>query len=167
MTFSFSDIADEILQELGSPSDISLSVIAYWLRNNVGKLNNLLNCEFEVSETTLELTTSLDIQQKDIFKKMYMVYYYQRKISSNSTAMGYDSIIQLDRNGNKVRFANANEVSKLYRDLKRDEESGLKSLINDYKRNRTKPIQVSGDDVFEYDGTISNDTIRSIYGGSD
>ena len=163
MTFSFSDIADEIFQELGSPSDISLSVIASWLRNNVGKLNNLLNCEFEVSETTYELTTSLDIQQKDIFKKMYMVYYYQRKISANSTAMGYDSIIELDRNGNKVRFANPNEVSKLYRGLKSDEEAGLKTLVNTYKRNQTKPIQVSGYDVFSYEGRTSNGELRSFY----
>ena len=97
MTFTFTDIADEIYEELGSPTDVSISSITYWLRNNVGKLNNLLGCSFSISESDYELTTSLDTQQKDIFKKIYLIYYYQRKISSNSTAMGYDSIMQLDR----------------------------------------------------------------------
>ena len=92
-----------------------------------------------------------------------MVYYYQRKISANSTAMGYESIIELDRNGNKTRFANPNEASKLYRGLKSDEEAGLKTLVNTYKRNQTKPIQVSGDDVFSYEGRTSNGELRSFY----
>lgn len=149
MTFTFADISDEIYQELGEPSDVSLSSIAHWLRNNVGKLNILLNATFSVSETDYELDTSLDIQQKDIFKKMYLVYYYRRKISANSTAMGYDSVIQIDRNGNKVRFTNANEVSKLYRELVKDEEMNLKSLVNSYKFNNLKPLQVAGDDTVQ------------------
>lgn len=151
MTFTFTDIADEIYEELGSPTDVSISSITYWLRNNVGKLNNLLGCSFGISESDYELTTSLDTQQKDIFKKIYLIYYYQRKISSNSTAMGYDSIIQLDRNGNKVRFANPNEVSKFYLSLKKDEEASLKTLINSYKFNNIKPVQVAGDDTIESD----------------
>jgi hypothetical protein len=151
MTFTFTDIADEIYEELGSPTDVSISSITYWLRNNVGKLNNLLGCSFSISESDYELTTSLDTQQKDIFKKIYLIYYYQRKISSNSTAMGYDSIIQLDRNGNKVRFANPNEVSKFYLSLKKDEEASLKTLINSYKFNNIKPVQVAGDDTIESD----------------
>ena len=51
MTFTFADIADEIYEELGSPSDVSLSLITHWLRNNVGKLNNLIKTSFVVSET--------------------------------------------------------------------------------------------------------------------
>lgn len=151
MTFTFADIADEIYEELGSPSDVSLSLITHWLRNNVGKLNNLIKTSFVVSETDYELTTEIDTEQKDIFKKLYLIYYYQRKISSNSTAMGYDSIIQLDRNGNKVRFANPNEVSKFYLSAKKDEEASLRTLINSYKFNNIKPVQVAGDDTVESD----------------
>ena len=37
------DIADEIFRELSEPSTLSIPAIAYWVRSNVGELNNYLN----------------------------------------------------------------------------------------------------------------------------
>ena len=45
------DIADEIFRELGEPSTISIPAIAYWIRSNVGELNNRINTTFKISET--------------------------------------------------------------------------------------------------------------------
>ena len=42
MAIKVVDIADEIHRELGSPSDLSISAISYWLRTNIGQLNNLI-----------------------------------------------------------------------------------------------------------------------------
>ena len=43
------DIADEIFRELSEPSTLSIPAIAYWVRSNVGELNNYLNTSFRVS----------------------------------------------------------------------------------------------------------------------
>ena len=55
------DIADEIYRELGEPTDNSIPPIAFWIRTNLGTLNNYLNTvEFplkdsqESNETTNE-----------------------------------------------------------------------------------------------------------------
>ena len=42
------DIADEIFRELGNPSTISIPSIAFWIRSNVGELNNRINTTFKI-----------------------------------------------------------------------------------------------------------------------
>ena len=42
------DIADEIFRELGNPSTISLPAISFWIRSNVGELNNRINTSFKI-----------------------------------------------------------------------------------------------------------------------
>ena len=65
------DIADEIFRELGSPSDLSIPAIAFWLRSNMGALNNHINMAFKINTTTFEVEhTNLDatirpVEQED------------------------------------------------------------------------------------------------------
>ena len=42
------DIADEIFRELGEPSTISIPAISFWIRSNVGELNNRINTTFKI-----------------------------------------------------------------------------------------------------------------------
>ena len=42
------DIADEIYRELGEPSTISIPAISFWIRSNVGELNNSINTTFKI-----------------------------------------------------------------------------------------------------------------------
>tara|TARA_Y100000004_G_scaffold157365_1_gene183037 strand:- start:230 stop:856 length:627 start_codon:yes stop_codon:yes gene_type:complete len=44
------DIADEIYRELGEPSSISIPAISFWIRSNVGELNNRINTTFKITE---------------------------------------------------------------------------------------------------------------------
>ena len=44
------DIADEIYRELGEPSSISIPAISFWIRSNVGELNNRINTSFKIVE---------------------------------------------------------------------------------------------------------------------
>ena len=44
------DIADEIYRELGEPSSISIPAISFWIRSNIGELNNRINTTFKISE---------------------------------------------------------------------------------------------------------------------
>ena len=73
-------IADEAYRELGDPSDLSIATISFWLRTNLGHLNNMLNIDAEIDESTLELTGELTIDQAVIFKKLYFIHYYDLKI---------------------------------------------------------------------------------------
>ena len=49
------DIADEIYRGMGSPTETSVAAISYWLRSNIGTMNNHLNTIFGVDDTTLEI----------------------------------------------------------------------------------------------------------------
>ena len=40
------DIADEIFRELGEPTSLSIPAISFWLRTNVGQLNNYIHTEY-------------------------------------------------------------------------------------------------------------------------
>ena len=42
------DIADELYRELGQPSSISIPAISFWIRSNVGELNNRINTTFKI-----------------------------------------------------------------------------------------------------------------------
>ena len=49
------DIADEIFRELGNPSTISLPAISFWIRSNVGELNNRINTTFKIRDTNPDI----------------------------------------------------------------------------------------------------------------
>ncbi len=96
------DIADEIYRELSEPSTLSIPAISYWLRTNIGELNNYLNTSFlidsdfeiaELVESTGREPTSynssvdnstLEIQfeEKAVLKKMYFVHHYDSQLRS-------------------------------------------------------------------------------------
>ena len=68
MTNTVALIAQEIYEELGEPSDFSMSAIAAWLRRNIGGLNNFLNESFSINDQGLEISPALNDIQKYIFK---------------------------------------------------------------------------------------------------
>jgi hypothetical protein len=84
MTNKIVDISDEIYRELGEPSDVSISSIAFWLRTNLGKLNILINKTYVINTLDLEVDVispeTFTITEKLIFKKMYNIHYYDRQI---------------------------------------------------------------------------------------
>ena len=113
------DIAEETFRELGEPSTISVPAIATWLRNNIGGLNNSLNTEFEVDATTLEIQQEVDTKQVDIseyetfiFKRMYVVHYYEILIRKSAGAASTDTVVEVSQDGMRVRKANKLTVMK-------------------------------------------------------
>jgi len=155
------DIADETYRELGSPTDMSIPAIAFWLRTNLGSLNNHINTSFVVNETTYELeqettddggtSVTLEIaeEEKSIFKKLYMLHYYDIKIRSNIISISTDSVVSVTDDNSSVTKINKNEVSRVLTNIKRLEFEELKNLINQYNLNKSAPIQVAGDDTVE------------------
>jgi|TARA_Y100000310_G_scaffold227692_1_gene229971 hypothetical protein len=162
------DIADEIYRELSEPSTLSVPAIAYWVRSNVGELNNYLNTSFRVSHQTFEIeeqiensgrqpvsfnsdvdnsTLELQFEEKAVLKKMYNVHYYDQQLRSTLGAASNDPVVEVVSDGSKVRKINKNELSKTYTTLKKQEYGEMVDMVNAYKLRLSAPVQVAGDDT--------------------
>mgnify|MGYP006982546400 CR=1 FL=1 len=112
------DIADEIHRELGSPTDYSISAIAFWVRTNIGELNNLIMANYSINDSTLEVQddcaapNEITPEAVSLLKKMYNIHYYDLEIKKNLIAISSDSVIEVADQGSSVRKINRNEVSK-------------------------------------------------------
>lgn len=146
MTNTVALIAQEIYEELGEPSDFSMSAIAAWLRRNIGGLNNFLNESFSINDQGLEISPALNDIQKYIFKKMYNIYYFDLKIKSVGSLATTDFISIKDDIGS-VQKVNKNEVLKNYIYIRKQEYDELKTLTDQYELNGINPLQVAGDDT--------------------
>lgn len=152
------EIADEVYRELGEPSDISIPVIAFWLRTNVGALNNLINESFSVGESDLEITNAdgaISMDAASILKRLYDVNYYQRKYISNLTTMSSELLLEVKDGNRSVRRINRNEVGKTILEAKASAQKILDTLVSSYKISKSAPRQVAGDD-----------TVQGSYNGS-
>ena len=143
------DIADEIFRELNEPSTISIPSVAFWLRSNVGGLNNYIEIsQIVVNASSAEVELEIGEDEKSIFKKMYHVHYYDRLLRTNLTSISSDSVISVTDDGSSVTKINKNEISKVYSQIKRQEIEELKMLIGSYKLKNSSPLSVDGDDTF-------------------
>jgi hypothetical protein len=161
------DIADEIYRELGNPTDLSISVISFWVRTNIGELNNLLMANFAVNASTLEIEDDCDPVNEitpeavSVLKKMYFIHNYDLEIKKNLISISTDSIIEVSDQGSSVRKINRNEVSKTLSGLRKQEVDGLVTLVTAYRSRSAEPRQVAGDDTIEGEFRINDTTLRN------
>lgn len=154
------DMAQEIHFELGQPSDLSVPAISYWLRNNIGILNNRINKDIIIDDNSLELVPNLGEAEKSIYKKIYECYFYDLKIKQTLNAINADSLLEVTDGGGTVRRINRNETSKIYLEAKKQAFSELDMMIHDYNINDVGPLQVAGDDTVA--GSYITDKYYSI-----
>ena len=161
------DIEDEIYRELGNPTDLSISAIAFWVRTNIGELNNLLMASLAVNASTLEIEDDCDTPNEitpeavSILKKMYNIHHYDLEIKKNLISISTDSIIEVSDQGSSVRKINRNEVSKTLSGLRKQEVDGLTDLVTAYRSRSAEPRQVAGDDTVEGEFRIDDTTLRN------
>ena len=161
------DIADEIHRELGSPTDYSVTAIAFWVRTNIGELNNVLMANYSLNATTLEIqddaTTPNEITPEAvaILKKMYKVHFYDLEIKKNLISISTDSIIEVRDQGSSVRKVNKNQTSATLVNLRKQETDGLTDLITAYRSRSAEPRQVAGDDTVEGEYHRNDTTTRN------
>ena len=144
------DIADEIYRELGSPSSTSISAIAFWVRSNIGSLNNYLNEAFVINgsyEIVGADSVEINIQAVAILKKMYSIHDYDLKIRANIISISTSDIISISDKGRSITKVNKNEVTKALTSLKSEESRTMTALAIAYKNRDSTPIQVAGDDT--------------------
>lgn len=162
------DIATEIYSELDSPTNISVSGVSYWLRSNVGRLNNVIFTSFntplsgagEFYQTVASGQAPMRDKEKDIFKCIYDVSFYTRKISSSMGAADLDPIIEIESDGARVRKINRNEMSKTWLQLKNATNLELKDKIFAYNYGEASPQQVAGDDTIFSNSSDAIDPFR-------
>jgi hypothetical protein len=147
------DIASEIyLNDIDQDTETSVAAIAQNLRSSIGILNNLLNKNYYVDSSTLEILNSDDgaeigIDESSIFKKMFLINYYERLVKKFLGANGADTIRSLNQDGIIVTMTDKNQIAQTYRNIKKDSQEELKGLVNRYRHNRSTPKQVVGDDA--------------------
>jgi hypothetical protein len=131
-TYNSIDIAVEITQDLDI-ADIAPGIIGFWLRNNIGNLNNLLGTSYAIDIYNSEISGGVGEQEKAIFKKMYAIYYYGKQVNSNLGATAFDSIMEIASDGSTIRKVSKNQIAQTYLQLKKQETEELNRLVNGYK----------------------------------
>lgn len=140
------DIADQIMQELEDTSDLSLASVAFWCRNNIGKLNSFIHTSYRVDPVSYEYTPAMDEEELSVLKQMFKIHYYGIKIRENLGAAGTNAVIEITADGASVRKINKTTIAKDWMQLKREEEANLKDQIAAYNIDKAKPRQVHGND---------------------
>lgn len=165
MINTVASIAQEIYEEIGEPTDTSIAAIAAWVRRNIGGLGNLLNLQFTINDSTLEIVPNLSDIEKYIFKKMYSIYFFDLKIKSLGSLAMTDYTSIKDDFGS-VQKLNSNEVLRSLYQVRKQEYEELESLVNKYEINEVTPLQVAGDDTIPGHYNPERDAlynIRTIY----
>jgi hypothetical protein len=142
----FGEIATEIVDEefdylTGSEITSEVSFVSGWLSGHIGDLNILLNQSFSGEDPELAE------EEQAIFKDVYMLRYYKKKM--HDTLRGIDSSVdwQTIREGDSlVTRTNKNEVAKSWRAAAKDTESLLNEKVAKYNIYEAHPRQ-----VVEYD----------------
>ena len=143
------DIAQEIYFDLNSPSDLSLAAVSFWIRANIGNLNNtifssfIINDSYEITESDAEI----NINAVAILKKMYMVHRYAVIIRSKITEVSTNDVVEIQDQDTRVRRIDKNQLIRSISAEKKQEEEELRFLISNYRANKSSPGQVIGDDI--------------------
>ncbi len=144
------DLAEDIFLNLSSPSNLSVSFVAYWIRANVGKINNLILTDFVIDDTTLEFTSPSNIPLSydvgAIFVKSFEIYNLDKLIRDNIGVVFGGQAMSVESDGGKVNLVNPHVVSRLFLDMKKELIKELQILTNGFKINRSNPSSISGED---------------------
>ncbi len=151
------DIASEIHSETNYSTSITLASISYWIRGQVGHINNLLFEDFYIEEVSGQFEiwdqsqTEISIEAVAIIKSLYRVFDYGLSVRSTMNALANDSILEFTDNlqGSTIRRTNKNEISRSFISLKAAEQDNLDTLVGAYRMRNTEPSQVAGDDTSE------------------
>jgi hypothetical protein len=143
------DIAQEIYFDLAEPTDLSIAAISFWIRANIGNLNNaifssfIINDSYEITESDAEI----NINAVAILKKMYMVHRYAVIIRSKITEVTTNDVVEIQDQDTRVRRIDKNQLIRSISAEKKQEEEELRFLISNYRANKINPGQVIGDDI--------------------
>lgn len=138
-------IAKEIHEDLGEPSDLSEAAIEAWLSTNTGRLGLLLYTEISIEKdlsNNEQFIPPITSKQKDIYKEMYLVRFYERRVGSSLGAGGVEWTI-VKEGDSMIRRASKTELAKVYRSLQNSSQARLDNLIQSYRIDITRPLGIN------------------------
>ena len=147
------DISNQIFLNHGSPSGTTVATIAFWVRSQIGRINNLLFEDFYIDESggTYEILNAdgseISANAVAIIEQLYKIYDHELSIRSNMNILATDSVIKVEDDGSSITRTNRNEVSKTFVSLKKMEEDVLKDLVTAYRMNQVNIQAIHGDDT--------------------
>lgn len=159
MNNKLASIADELFLEL-EPTDITVGIIGFWLRNNIGKLNILIDGSYSIDNNG-EFDPEINDKDKVIYKKIYEIYYWGKQMKASLGAASTDSVTEISSDGATVRRVNKTTTAQTYLQAKKNAQEDLKELLDSYSSNDVRPLQVAGDDTTV--ATITNLSDMNIY----
>lgn len=147
------DIALEIDNELGDENSYSQEFIEQWLKDNIGQLNNLTRNSISVADNG-SFDPEITVDESVIFKTIFYIWWYDKQIRNllnGITSSRSNSILSLKDGDSEIKFTNRNEMAKVWRGMKNDQEKALMEMINRYNQNRSTPSAIYGDDTLTSD----------------
>lgn len=146
------DIANDIwYSELNETTDTSIAAIAFWIRSNVGKLNQTIGTDYIVNDISLEIVdkNGMEIGSSEvaILKTLYLIYWYNRQAKNFLGVSSANLLLEVTSDGATVRTINKNEIAKSYIALVKEAKDDLRGLVNNYVLSLSTPLQVVGDDT--------------------
>ena len=147
MSVDFSDLASAIWYDIGQPTALTQDAIQTRLQSNffIGKLNNLIDTcfSFDTSGNILvnkvpDTEDAFGSEEQNIYIELYKNNYYAQRIAENLGAGGiaWTSLKEGDSTVNKV---SPTEIAKTYQTLKNNSDEVLRTLVNSYLNNKTRP----------------------------
>lgn len=159
------NIAAELFLELGEPSSTSIPAISYYLRAQIGHINNLLFEDFYIEEVSGQFQIwdgdeiEISTEAVSVLKALYRVYDLGVQVRATMNAINSDSILEFTDNlqGSTIRKIDRNTQSRNWISLKTAEQENLNDLVGAYRMRNTEPSQTVGDDFAEgrYNGNQS------------
>ncbi len=151
MSITIADISSEIFIDLGSPNDISIPEIAFWLKGHIGDLNNLILTSFSIDPNTFEIipTSSFGEDEKSIYKALYYIKYYDSLIRSNLGAAGVNTTLEYTADGTTIRKIDRTRIAQSYLQIRKDLYNELKDHVTYYKINRSLSKSIEGEEVLQ------------------
>lgn len=132
------DLATLIYNNLGAPSDVSVSSIQTKLVSTgfLGKLNNSINTSYVIANG--DILPELGINEQALYSEMYVSEYYGRKINQiiGGTEISWTSIGDGD---SKITRSSQTEMAKVFKDLKKQADEEIIRLTNSYRVNASAP----------------------------
>ena len=147
----------------GAAERVSNAVlISGYLEANVGKLNTLLNTDFQLNTGTDTVSPELKLEENGIFTQIYLKDYYQKQarnalrnivgaadLGTGSSITDWTELREGDSyiKRSVISAGNKTEASRLFTALSKDAGEVLDELVYSYNMYGSKPTQVAGKDT--------------------
>jgi len=135
------DLATLIYNDLGAPSDVTISSIQTKLVSTgfLGKLNNMISTSYSIISG--DIYPEMAINEQAIYSQLYISEYYSKKINQiiGGTEISWTTL--KDGDSTIVRSSQT-EMAKVFKDLKRQSDEEIIRLVGSYRVNASSALTV-------------------------